>query len=80
MDHLVRARVGDVELNIGAAQAEIEGFDVLDEPTKNSDGSLRGTTRVGGRPQKEKTSVAKKAAEKKAAVTEPAPTAKGSDQ
>lgn len=69
MADLVRARLGDVEKNVGAAFAKIHKLEVLDEPTVKGDGSLRPTTRRGGRPAKSKTSVSAKAAEKKAAVT-----------
>lgn len=73
MADLVRVRLEHVEKNVGRAFALANDLTVLDEPTHKRDGSLRGTTRAGGRPVKEKTSVAKKATEKKAAVIEPAP-------
>lgn len=79
MSDLVRARINGFEKNVGRAYAEANGFEVLDEPITNRDGSARGTTRTGGRVVKPKTSVAKAAAGK-AAVTEPAPDKKGSDQ
>lgn len=61
---LVRVRIDDVETNVGAAFAEAEGLEVLDEPTTNPDGSRREDTRPNGRKAKPKTSVAEKAAEK----------------
>lgn len=69
MADLVRVRIGGFEKNVGRSFAESNDLEVLDEPTANGDGSLRATTRKGGRPVKEKTTVAKQAAEKKAAVT-----------
>lgn len=64
---LVRVRLNGVEMNLGKAHAEsLKDAEILDEPTVNPDGSLRGETRIGGRPVKPKTTVAKKAAEKKA--------------
>jgi len=81
MAELVRARINGFEKNVGKAFAEsTEGVEILDEPTATEDGSRRGTTRVGGRPVKKRTSVAKQAAEKKAAVTESAPNEKESDK
>lgn len=69
MPDLVRVRINDFEKNVGRSFAESLDLEVLDEPTTNGDGSLRATTRKDGRPVKEKTTVAKKAADKKAAVT-----------
>ena len=80
MSDLVRVRVGDVEKNVGRTFAEANELDVIDEPTHNPDGTLRGTTRANGRPRTQKTTVAKEAAARKAAVTESAPDEKGSDQ
>lgn len=80
MAELVRARINGFEKNVGREYAEANGFEVLDEPTTNPDGTVRATTRLDGRPVKKKTSVAKAAAEKKAAVTKSAPDQKGSDQ
>lgn len=77
---LVRARVNGFEKNVGREYAEINGFEILDEPTTNRDGSTRPTTRAGGRAVKPKTSVAKKASESKAAVTESAPDTKGQNK
>lgn len=68
MAELVRVRINGIEKNVGRGFAEAKGLDVLDEPTHNGDGSLRDTTRSGGRRVKKKTSVAQAAAEKKAAV------------
>lgn len=71
---LVRVRVGDIEKNMGRSLAEASSdVTVLDEPVRNPNGSLRRETRSGGRPVKPKTTVAKKAAAKKA-VTESART------
>jgi hypothetical protein len=68
MSDLVRARLNGFEKNLGRAFAEsTEGVEILDEPTTNPDGTLRSTTRAGGRRVKPKTTVAKQAAEKKAA-------------
>lgn len=76
MADLVRVRLNGFEKNVGRTFAETtEGAEILDEPTSNPDGTLRGITRTGGRRAKPKTSVAKQAAAKKqAAVTESAPT------
>lgn len=74
MANLVRVRLNGVEKNVGRAYAEAHGLEVLDEPTRDRAGALRRTTRAGGRKSKPKTSVAKKVAEKKAAVIESAPT------
>lgn len=64
---LVRVRVGGIEKNMGRSLAEAsEGVEVLNEDPRNPDGSLRRETRKGGRPVKQRTTVAKKAAEKKA--------------
>lgn len=79
-DALVRARVNGFEKNVGAAFAEAKGLEVLDEPTRNPDGSPRRTTRAKGRPVKEKTSVAKKVAEKKTAAPVPAETAEEANE
>lgn len=66
MSNLVRVRVGDREFNVGRAHAEANSLAVLDESPRFPDGTLRPTTRAGGRPVKPKVSVAE-AAEKKAA-------------
>ena len=68
-DELVRVRINEFEKNVGKAFAKVVGLKVPDEPTRNGDGTLRATTRVGGRRVKKKTSVATEAAAKKAAVT-----------
>lgn len=65
MAELVRVRIGDVEKNVGAEYAEINGLTVLDEPTTNSDGTPRAETRKDGRPAKPRTTVAAAAAQKK---------------
>lgn len=77
MADLVRVRIDGFEKNVGRAFAESHDLEVLDEDTTTSDGQLRPTTRVGGRAVKPKTSVAKKAAEKKQdkAASAPATTA-----
>lgn len=63
---LVRARIGKIEKNVGAAYAESLGLEVLkDEPTHRPDGTLRGETRSNGRPPKRRTTVDREAAEKK---------------
>lgn len=66
MSNLVRAVIGDQEINVSPEYAESKGLKVLDEPTHREDGRVRPATRRGGRPAKPKTSVAV-AAEKKAA-------------
>lgn len=81
MADLVRALVNNQEVNVSRAWAEARELKTLDdEPTHNGDGTVRRTTRKGGRPMKKKTTVATEAAAKKAAVTEPAPDQKGTDQ
>lgn len=68
-DELVRVRLNGVEKNVGAVFAEKHGLTVLEESAYRPDGQPRATTREGGRRQKPKTSVAKKAtANKKAAA------------
>lgn len=76
MPGLVRAVIGDQEVNVGKEYAESKGLEVLDEPTHSEDGQIRSATRRGGRRVKPKVSVAEKAAEKKAAAksAEPADT------
>jgi hypothetical protein len=66
MADLVRVRLDGVEKNMGRALAESAEVEILDEPTRGSDGRLRGETSEGGRPRKPRTSVAKQVAEKKA--------------
>lgn len=80
MSGLVRVRLDGVEKNVGAAFAEKHGLEVLDEPTARPDGSVRPTTRKGGRREKPKTTVAEQVAVKKAAVSESAPIKKEVDQ
>lgn len=65
---LVRAVIGDREVNVSAAYAKTHDLTVLDEPTHRPDGRARAETRSGGRKAKPKTSVAKAAATKKAAA------------
>lgn len=82
-DKLVRVRLdGGFEKNVGAAFAENKGLEVLDEPTHRRDGTALPITRKNGRRAKKKTSVAEKAAEKKAASAEsnPADTAKTAEE
>lgn len=74
---LVRVRVGDREFNVGATYAESNDLTVLDEPTHLDDGTPRPETARGGRPVKQKTTVAEAAGKKPAAVIEPAPNEKG---
>lgn len=53
--------------NVSDVLAKKAGLTVLEgESTTNPDGTLRGETRVSGRPNKQKTTVAKAAAEKAA--------------
>lgn len=77
---LVRVRIDGVETNVSAAFAETKGLEVIEESIRNPDGSLRGPSRANGRKAKPRTSPAKKAAAKKAAVIEPAPTKKEQDR
>lgn len=74
-NELVRVRVDGVEKNLGRAYAEsTDGVEILDEPVRNRDGSMRAETRAGGCPAKPRTTVAKKAAaKKKKAVAKKAP-------
>jgi hypothetical protein len=71
MADLVRVRLDGVEKNVGAAFAERLGLEVLDEPTRRADGSLRAPSRANGRPRKPKTSVAEAAAAKKEKAAQP---------
>lgn len=66
MSDLVRVRIDGLEKNVGRTFADVKGLTVLDEPTVSVDGRPRPTTRKNGRAVKPQTSVAKKAAEKKA--------------
>lgn len=65
---LVRAVIGEREVNVGEAYAAAHELEVLDEPTRNPDGSPRPETRRGGRPLKPAVSVAEAAAKKAAPV------------
>ncbi len=72
---LVRVRLDRIDTNMARSHAEQAGVQILDEPAFEN-GQPRRATRHG-RALKPKTSVAKKAAEKKqGAVTESAPTTK----
>lgn len=64
---LVWARVGDHCAAVSRNRAVAEGFEVLDGSPYDANGDVRRPTRANGRPRKKKTSVAKSAAEKKAA-------------
>lgn len=75
MPDLVRVRLDGVEKNVGKAFAAKHGLTVLDEPTQNGDGSLRGSTRKNGRRAKPKTTVDQSATAKKKAASKPASTA-----
>jgi hypothetical protein len=67
---LVRVKINGFEKNVGADFAKSNELDLLkDEPTHRPDGQPRGMTRTGGRRVKPRTSVAKKAAEKKKATS-----------
>ncbi|WP_394289506.1 hypothetical protein [Microbacterium sp.] len=70
---LVRVRTNGLEFNVGAAHAEANGLEVLDESPRFRDGSLRPVTRLKGRKRKPRVSVAE-AAEKKAEKTAANPT------
>lgn len=74
MPNLVRAVIGDREVNVSPEYAKAKGLKVLDEPTARPDGRLRPTTRRNGRPAKPKTSVAEAAAKKAAESAEVSPT------
>lgn len=69
MSDLVRVRVGDREFNVGRTDAERRNLEVLDEPTHTRAGNPRPETRVGGRADKPKTTVAEQASAKKTAAT-----------
>lgn len=68
MRNLVRVRHNDMCFNVGASLAAARGYEVLEESAYGVDGQPRPVTRGNGRPRKPKTSVAEKAAEKKAAT------------
>lgn len=76
MPNLVRAVIGNQEVNVSPEYAESKGLEVLEESAYREDGQIRPATRRGGRRAKPKTSVAEKASEKKAAAksAEPADT------
>lgn len=74
MADLVRVRVNGYEKSLGRAYAEAHGLEILDEPAVDGRGDTLPTTRRGGRKAKPKTTVDKAAEDKKAAVTESAPT------
>lgn len=65
---LVRALIGDQQVNVSPEYAESQRLELLlDEPTHNPDGSVRESTRSNGRPIKPKTTAADAAAKKQAA-------------
>lgn len=66
---LVRVRANGREFNVGAAYAEANGLEVLDEPTHRG-GFARPVTRTGGRKVKPKTTVSAEAAKKAATSAE----------
>lgn len=72
MSDPVRARLNGVESNMSPFFAKLHKAEVLDEPTSNADGTLRGETRTGGRRIKPRTTVA--AAAGKTGTTTPART------
>jgi len=75
---LVRARIGDREVNVGRTYAESNHLEILNEPTHLDDGTPRPETRAGGRPVKPQTTVALATGSKKAAaVIDSAPIEKG---
>lgn len=64
MSNLVRAVIGDREVNVSAEYAEAHGLEVLDESVRRPDGRLKPETRRKGRPVKPQTTVADAAAKK----------------
>lgn len=80
MPNLVRAVIGDQEVNVSPQYADAKGLEVLAESIYADDGSLKPATRRGGRPMKPKTSVAKAAAEKAAKPADVSPTNPPSDK
>lgn len=66
MPNLVRAVIGDQEVNVSPEYAEANQLEVLDEPTHTEYGRQRPQTRRGGRTTKPKTTVASAAAKKAA--------------
>lgn len=76
---LVRARLNGVDHTMSRFFANRLKAQIIQSPVTNPDGSLRGSTSAeSGRPAKPKTTVAKKAAVKKAAST-PATTTEEND-
>lgn len=72
MPDYVRARVPregtyDLSRTTSRQRATAAGWELLDEPTHTADGRIRPDSRLNGREAKPQTSVAQKAAEKKAA-------------
>lgn len=65
---LVRVRANGLEFNVGAAHAEAQRLEVLDESPYFRDGSPKPATRLKGRKRKPRVSV-DEAAEKKAEKT-----------
>lgn len=72
MADLVRVRLGDIEKTVGAALAQVKELDVLDEPARKPDGTVRSATSERGRRLKKRTTVKKEAARKRAAAPEKA--------
>lgn len=64
MPNLVRAVIGDREVNVSPEYAESHGLEVLDESVRRPDGRLKPETRRKGRPVKPQTTVAAAAAKK----------------
>jgi hypothetical protein len=73
---LVRVRENGIEHNEGRARALALGLEILDEPT-HIYGNRRPANRVGGRPVKPRTTVAKQAAAKKLPRPSKGPESKG---
>ena len=79
MADLVRARIKGVDHTISRYFAQRLEAQIIQSPTHNDDGSVRGPTSAeSGRPAKPKSTVAKKAAAKKAAPS-PATTTEEND-
>ena len=64
MPNLVRAVIGDREVNVSPEYAEAHGLEVLDEPVRRPDGRLKPEARRDGRPLKPKTTASTEAAKK----------------
>lgn len=75
MPELVRAVIGDQEVNVSAAYAQTHDLTVLDEPTRREDGRRISATRRGGRRAKPKMSVDEASTAKKKAAAKSAETA-----